>query len=82
MNVEESIRSHILSELSFPGSPEELTDDYPLLERGVVDSLGILKLVLFLEEDLDVEIEDEDLIPDHFESIAAIAQLVAAKASG
>jgi len=79
MTPTDSVRSFILSELNFPGKPEELADDYPLLEREVVDSLGILKLVTFLEANMDIEIDDEDLVPDHFATIADIARLVAAK---
>lgn len=79
MSPQDTVRSFIVSELGFTGQAEELTDDYPLLEREAVDSLGLLKLVTFLEASMDIEIDDEDLIPDHFATIADIANLVAAK---
>ncbi len=81
MTTRDAVRSFILSELKFSGHPDELVDDYPLLETEVVDSLGIMRLVTFLESHLDIEIDDEDLVPDHFASITAIADLVASKQS-
>lgn len=81
MTTQETVRSYIIGELGFSGKPEELNDSYPLLESEVVDSLGLLKLVTFLENEMDIEIEDEDLIPSNFGTIANIASLVEAKQS-
>ena len=47
-----------------------------LLELGIVDSLGVLEIVTFIERDLGVPLSDDELVPEHFESIAAIAELV------
>lgn len=63
-------------------SDEELTDESPLLESGILDSLAIVKLLTFLEESFGVEITDDEFDPDNFESVAAIAELVAAKKAG
>ena len=50
-----------------------------LLESGIVESLGTLEIVLFLEEEFGLVVEDEDMVADHFESIASIARLVTSK---
>ena len=57
-----------------------LEDSSALLEEGVLDSLGILELVDFLQGELDVCVEDDDLTPDNFASIDAIAAFVESKA--
>ena len=44
--------------------------------KGLLDSLSILKTVTFCEEQFGVTIPDEDVLPDHFESVRAIAKLV------
>jgi acyl carrier protein len=75
------IRSFIADELSWDGSAAELTDDYLLLETEVLDSLAIYDLVQFIEEEIDVEIDDEDLVPDNFATISAISAMVRAKQS-
>lgn len=55
---------------------EELTEDLPLLDSGVVDSLGILDLVAFIEDEFGVAAEDEDLVPENFESIQSLTRFV------
>jgi acyl carrier protein len=47
-----------------------------LITSGVIDSLGIMKLILFLEEKYSVKITDEDLTPENFESIQSVFSLV------
>ncbi len=79
MSIQDQLRGFIASELSWDRPASELTDDYPLLEKEVVDSLGIFKIISFIESEFDVEVEDEELIPDNFESLAAITKLVGGK---
>jgi acyl carrier protein len=56
-----------------------LADSSLLLEEGVLDSLGVLELVNYLQDELGIPIEDEELVPDNFASIDAIATFVEAK---
>ena len=57
----------------------QLTNDASLLETGIVDSIGILEIVTFLEQEFAVRIEDEDLVPENFGTIASISSFVARK---
>jgi len=58
------------------GSLPPVTDpDEPLH----IDSLGVIRLVAFLESDLDIRVEDEELIADNFATLRQIGQLVATK---
>jgi acyl carrier protein len=50
--------------------------DDSLLEMGIVDSLGVLEIVTFIEHDLGLRLSDDELLPEHFESIATLADLV------
>lgn len=50
--------------------------DDSLLEMGIVDSLGVLEIVTFIEHDLGLSLSDDELLPEHFESIATLADLV------
>jgi acyl carrier protein len=79
MSIEDGIRNFIAGELSWDGTPEELSSDYPLLEKEVVDSLGIFKIISFLETEYDIEIDDDELVPENFETIAKITGLVSTK---
>ncbi|MBT8206694.1 MAG: acyl carrier protein [Acidimicrobiia bacterium] len=79
MSADQQIRDFIVGELQFQGKPEDLTDDYPLLENEVIDSMGIFQIVSFLESDLGVEVDDDELVPDNFATIKSIVGLIAAK---
>ena len=50
-----------------------------LVESGIIDSLGIMKLVDFIEKEFKVKIGDEDLVPENFETLDDITKLLAAK---
>lgn len=50
--------------------------DDSLLDSGLLDSIGIFELVTFLEETFGVKIEDEAIVPEHFETITFIATFV------
>ena len=58
-----------------------IANDEPLLETGILDSLGVLDLVGFLEQEFVCEIDDEELLPENFESINRIADFVERKCS-
>ena len=61
----------------FPlASSKELSPELSLLDSGIVDSLGILDLVGFIEEQFGVEAQDDDLVPENFDSIAALTRFV------
>jgi acyl carrier protein len=75
--IEDRIRRFVVEDLH--GPPQQLTVDYPLIERGVLDSLGIMHLVSFVEAEYGIIVEDEDLVPAHFGTIAAIAGYVGSK---
>jgi methoxymalonate biosynthesis acyl carrier protein len=56
-----------------------ISDDYPLIENGVLTSLHAVEMVLFLENRFGVTIDDEEVVETNFGSIRAIAELVAGK---
>jgi acyl carrier protein len=80
MSIEDDIRGYIAEEIQ-PAAADALTNAYPLLDRQVLDSMGLFKLVAYLEEDMGVEVRDEELVPEHFGTISSIADLVRLKRS-
>lgn len=73
----DTIRTFISTQLAKRAGDRSIADGDDLLSSGVVDSLGILHLVSFLESSFRVRIRDEDIVPDHFASVEAIAEFVA-----
>jgi len=57
----------------------DFSDEDSLLDAGVIDSLGILDLVGFLEETFGLQASDDDLNPENFDSIATLVRFVESK---
>lgn len=76
----EEIERFIVSELA--SDRESFEPDQNLLSEGIIDSMGILKLVSFLEERFEIQAGDEDLVPENFESLNAMRAFVELKRSG
>jgi acyl carrier protein len=75
VDVAGRIREFIKDEILFEDANATLADDTQLLS-GVMDSLSLMQLVAFLEDEFDVEIDDADMTADHFRTISDIEQLV------
>jgi acyl carrier protein len=76
VDVEEQILQFLISRLRWQGSPSGLTSDYPLIEKEVLDSMAIFETIAYLEDEFGIEVQDDDLVPENFETISAIARLV------
>jgi acyl carrier protein len=66
---ERELRQYVIDNFLFGQEGIELKNDDSFMERGIVDSTGVLELVAFLEEHFQVKVEDEDLIPQNLDSI-------------
>jgi acyl carrier protein len=74
MNIREQIRQY-LEEASLSG-PDKVKDDTLIFEQGLLDSMGLLFLVQFLNDDFKIVIQDHELDKDNFDSINAIVAFV------
>ena len=75
-DTRQTLRDFIVETFLFGEGGDDLRDEDSLLERGIIDSTGVLELSAFLEDDLGVKVGDEDLVPDNFDSIARLAAFV------
>jgi acyl carrier protein len=62
--------------------PGNLKDSDSFLDTGIVDSTGVLEFVAFLQETWSIEVADEELLPENFDSIANLTAFVLKKAAG
>ena len=74
--TETAVRQFLIEDVFYDKDLKNLGPDDSLLAKGLLDSLSILKTVTFCEEQFGITIPDEDVLPDHFESVRAIAKLV------
>ena len=70
------IKQFIVDEFMPDVSVDELDSDFDLLTGGVVDSLGLLQVVAWLESEFDVAVDDSQLGPESFRTVDAIKAFV------
>ncbi len=80
-SVEETIRSYITKNILFNDNGYPYPDDASFLEEGIVDSMNVLELIMFVEEVFHITVEDEEITPDNFDSISKLAAYVRRKMS-
>jgi acyl carrier protein len=77
--IADSLRTHIREEIAYDRSGLTLTNAFPLVEQGVIDSMGILRVVTFIEEKFGIALEPADLMLENFETIDAITAFILRK---
>jgi len=75
------VRGFILSQFMAGQVGNPLEDDQSLIETGIIDSLDILKLMAFLEEKFKIEIKEQEVIPENFDTVNGIVDLIESKTS-
>ena len=80
-DIRGTVKQFILQEFLPGEDPAELTDTTPLITGGVLDSIGTVKLVMFLEERFGVTLQAHETDPDYLDTIASITSLIESKQS-
>lgn len=74
MNKE--LRQFITENFLFGADDSSISDDDSFLEKGIIDSTGVLELVVFLEKRYAIRVRDQDLIPENLDSITNLVNFV------
>lgn len=75
-HIEHNVRQFIADNFILEGDPENLPGAESLTQSGVLDSMGVLELVMFIEERFGVSVPDEDTIPENLDSVDRIVRYV------
>jgi acyl carrier protein len=78
MTIQDHVRAFIL-EAFYVSDPAELSDDLSLIDSGIVDSTGMLDVILFIEEEFAIRVADTETSPENLETISRIAAYVMRK---
>ena len=81
LDTRAEIRNFIIDNFMMGMNPDELSDSDSLLDKGIIDSTGVLELVGFLEENYQIQVEDEELVPENLDSVNKLAIFVQKKQS-
>ncbi len=77
-DVRSRVRGFVTTNFYVP-NPEDVTDEESLLERGIVDSTGLLELIGFVEKTFGIKVGDDEIVPENLDGIARVASYVARK---
>ena len=77
--IGKEVREYVVENFLLGQDESELSDRDSFLETGLIDSTGILELITHIEETYDIEVEDEEMIPENLDGISRVARFVASK---
>ena len=77
--IESAVRQFVVDKFMFGEGADKLSNETSFLESGLIDSTGVLELVMFLEEKFRVKVSDDEMLPENLDSVKAISAFVARK---
>jgi acyl carrier protein len=81
MDIKKALRDFIVENfLPFAGV-DSFEDDDSFMENGIIDSTGVLELLEFIEEQFNITVEDEEVIPDNLDSLNKMTSFIDGKIS-
>ena len=80
-NIAPAIERFIVDEIMMGDRDTTIDRDASLISSGIVDSLALLRLINFIEEHFGITIEDDEVVPDNFETVASAENFVKGKMS-
>lgn len=81
MEIREQIKQYIAETFLFSDNGFPLSDDASFLDEGVIDSMGVLELIMFTEETFNISVKDEEIKPENFDSVNKLHDYIQRKRS-
>lgn len=81
MSVESNLRKFILENYLFTDDESALNNNDSFLNKGIIDSTGILEVIFFIEENYSIKVADEEMVPENLDSITNLVAFIARKKS-
>jgi acyl carrier protein len=78
--MKQELRRFVTENFLFGASNNSFTDTDSFLERGIIDSTGVLELISFLEERYRIKVLDRELVPENLDSIDNLARFIESRA--
>lgn len=79
MSIQTKLRKYILENFLFTDDDDALDDSDSFLDLGVVDSTGIMEVILFVEEEFELSVADHEMVPENLDSIDALVAFIQRK---
>jgi acyl carrier protein len=75
-DVKKVVRAYILENFLMGDAGTQLEDEHSFLDHHIIDSTGFIELVTFLESNYNIQIKDEEMIPENLDSLANVARFI------
>lgn len=79
MPTKHALRTFILENYLFTDDQSALADADSFLEKGVLDSTGIMEVIFFIEEQFGIRVEDEEMVPQNLDSVEHLVAFIERK---
>lgn len=79
MNINNVIERFIVNEIMMTDDQTKIDPDEDLLENGVLDSLALIRLISFIEEQFEITVEDGEVTPNNFQTLNVMTAFIASK---
>ncbi len=79
MSIEQEVRSYILENYLFTDDDSALSNSDSFLEKGILDSTGILEVIYFIEDEYEIKVADEEMIPENLDSVERLVAYIGRK---
>jgi len=76
MTMKKTIRQYILENLLFTEDESVLQDSDSFLDGGIIDSTGVMEIILFIEETFDIKVNDSEMLPVNLDSVNNLAAFI------
>lgn len=81
MSIEAKIREFVLKSYLFTTDASALANDASFMQNGIMDSTGILELIMFLHDEFGVDVHDDEMVPENLDSVNNVVAFVKLKSA-
>ena len=80
-NIRMTLREYIKESFLPSSGIKSFNDDDSFLEKGIIDSTGVLELLEFIEDNFKIRVEDVEIVPDNLDSLDKLTSFISKKLS-
>ncbi len=77
--IKQSVKNYILENVLYGAGDDALSDEDSFLEKGIIDSTGIMEIVSYVEDEFNISVHDEEMIPENLDTINNLARFITKK---
>jgi len=78
-NIKQEIREYIVDSFLFGDNETSFSDDDSFMENSILDSTGILDVILFIEEKYNIKVEEDETLPENLDSLNNLEKFIVHK---